>query len=89
MVEGRDKQDYEPERAIYIDKIKLWTTGEEIKSACCDREAMSAVTFFMRYKRYGLPFFGKNWAEMPNNTIEILDVLENVHMIYNPPQRLI
>ncbi len=88
MVEERLTTDYAPERDIYLDKVKRWTTGAEIRKAKENREAMRMVQFFSRWKRYGLPE-GGGWGDYPAPLIEMLDALDVLHMVYFPQMRMI
>ncbi len=81
--------EYAPERDIYLDKIGRWTTGAEIKKAKENKEAIRSISFFSRYKRYGLPYSSVAWGESPAPMVEMLDNLDAMHNIYFPMQRLI
>jgi hypothetical protein len=89
IVEKRLEADYAPERDIYLDKIQRWTTGAEIRKAKENREALRILSFFSRYKRYGLPFSNKAWGDCSAPLIEMLDALDEAHMVFFPRQTLI
>ena len=71
-------------REIYLQKPKLWIKASEIPAILKNEAGLEAIQFFLRFKRYGLPFSG-GWAEQPERLIEIIDILDPVDSIYHPP----
>ena len=51
-----------------------------------DEDAASAVSFFARWKRMGFPY--GPWGENPNPLVEVVDLLEPLDRLYNPPLRI-
>ena len=87
MLEGREAV-YDDNRELYIEKIKMWATGKEIRESLSDQQADSAVRYFQRWKKYGMPYHDKGWGEMPLPLLEAMDILGWVYDSYNPPIRL-
>lgn len=60
-------------------EIKL----DEIPNYFKDEEALKALAYFQRWQRIGLPY--ANWADCPNWYVELVDMLQPLDRLYNPP----
>ncbi len=60
---------------------------DDIPSYFQDQDLVSAVTFYLRYKRMGLPYGG--WGETPNVLVEIVDTIEPLDRLYHPNNGLL
>lgn len=87
MLEGRDDV-YDDNRELYIEKIKMWATGREIRAARSDVESDNAIRYFQRWRKYGMPYHDKGWGEMPLPLLDAMDALGWVYDVYNPPMRM-
>lgn len=83
MCERRLDYTYKDDRDIYLDKIKKWTTGREIKEAKENEEARKLCLLFRRYKLLGFPL-SCAWGDAPAPLIELIELLEPVHSSYFP-----
>lgn len=59
---------------------------DDISSYFRDKDLVSAVIFYLRYKRMGLPYCG--WGETPNILVEIVDTIEPLDRLYHLERRL-
>ena len=82
MAEGRLSSTYADDRAIYLDKPDIWTTGKEIRETLNDHDAQSAVRFFKRYCEMGMPF--GTWGDAPNPVIATIEALAPLRDKYKP-----
>ena len=55
---------------------------DDIPSYFVDQNLVSAVIFYLRYKRMGMPYSG--WGETPNVLVEIVDTIEPLDSLYRP-----
>lgn len=60
---------------------------DEIPSYFHDSDLVSAVIFFIRYQRMGMPYQG--WGTTPNVLVEIVDTLEPLDRLYHPKRPMI
>lgn len=65
-------------------KSDIWIKRKDIPSYFQDELATSAVNFFFRWQRMGFPY--GPWGENPNILIEIVETLEPIYRLYNPPR---
>ena len=63
-------------------RTERWVSAAEIEKTLHDEEALSALQFYSRYKRMGLPY--GPWGENPKLLIEVVDVLEPLDRFYHP-----
>ena len=54
----------------------------EINAALTDDEAASAIRFYQRWKRMGMPY--GSWALNPERLVEVVDILEPLDRFYHP-----
>lgn len=59
---------------------------DDIPSMFRDRGLVSAVLFYVRYTRMGMPYQG--WGSNPNILIEIVDLLAPLDRLYHPRREL-
>lgn len=75
-----------PEDRETMLKTGLWVRVHDIPSIMADDSASTAVRFFGRWKRMGMPYGA--WALNPNPLVEVVDLLEPFDRFYNPPLRI-
>ena len=63
-------------------KTDEWVRAYEIPGMLEDIEALSAVQFYLRWKRMGMPY--GPWGMNPNRLVEVIDLLDPLDVIYHP-----
>ncbi len=63
-------------------KTEVWVKAVDIVPAITDSEALSAISFYQRYKRMGMPY--GSWALNPEKLVEVVDALEPLDRFYHP-----
>lgn len=77
--------EYKPtgrESRVRTTKYGLEVKVYDIPSLMEDSEALSAVHFFFRYKRMGMPYGA--WGNNPNILAEVVDLLSPIDEFYRP-----
>lgn len=59
---------------------------DDIPSYFSDKDLVSAVTFYLRYTRMGMPYAG--WGDNPNLLVEIVEVLEPLDRLYHQKREM-
>lgn len=59
---------------------------DDIPGLFKDQLALSAIRFYLRFKRMGMPY--QNWAENPNALVQVVDLLEPLDSLYHPKMML-
>ncbi len=59
---------------------------DDIPGYFTDRLAVSAILFYEKFKRMGMPY--QNWAENPNRLVQVIDLLEPLESLYHPKMML-
>ena len=67
-------------------KTGEWIKASEIVSKISDEDALSAIGFYQRYKRMGMPY--GSWALNPERLVEVVDILEPLDRFYHPEVRI-
>lgn len=65
-------------------KSGIWVKRNDIPSFFQDELCTSALDFFIRWQRMGFPY--GPWGENPNILVEIVETLEPIYRLYNPPR---
>lgn len=63
-------------------KTDEWVRAYEIPGMLEDIEALSAVQFYLRWKRMGMPY--GPWGMNPNRLVEVIDLLDPLDGFYHP-----
>lgn len=63
-------------------KTDEWVRAYEIPGMLEDIEALSAVQFYLRWKRMGMPY--GPWGMNPNKLVEVVDLLNPLDGFYHP-----
>ncbi len=63
-------------------KTDEWVRAYEIPGMLEDIEALSAVQFYLRWKRRGMPY--GPWGMNPNRLVEVIDLLDPLDGFYHP-----
>ena len=76
--------EYEPagEDQMVMLKTKEWVKAVDIVPAITDADALSAIRFYQRFKRMGMPY--GSWALNPERLVEVVDILEPLDRLYHP-----
>ena len=69
------------DREIHL-KSGIWVKAVDVKGMLEDIDGLTAVEFYLRWKRLGMPY--GPWGVNPNRLVEIIDILEPVDSIYHP-----
>lgn len=64
-------------------KTGQWVRVHEIPAVLADMDARLALSFYMRWKRMGMPYGA--WGGNPFILVEVVDVLEPLDRFYHPP----
>ena len=70
------------ERRMVMLKTQQWLKAKEIHGMLTMPEAVSAITFYQRYKKMGMPY--GSWALNPEKLVEVVDILEPLDRFYHP-----
>lgn len=62
---------------------KIEVLDKDIPSIMTDEEAISAVNFYQRFKRLGMPY--GPWGINPNILVQIVEVIGPLDDLYHPP----
>lgn len=71
----------EKDRVIRL-KNGSFISAMEINAALQDEDAASAIRFYQRFKRMGMPY--GSWALNPARLVEVVDILEPLDRFYHP-----
>lgn len=63
-------------------KTDEWVKAYEIPGMLEDIEALSAVQFYLRWKRMGMPY--GPWGMNPNKLVEVVELLDPLDGFYHP-----
>lgn len=63
-------------------KTGAFISASDINAALCDEDAASAIRFYQRWKKMGMPY--GSWGMNPEKLVEIVDVLEPLDRFYHP-----
>ena len=63
-------------------KTDEWVRAYEIPGMLEDIEALSAVQFYLRWKRMGMHY--GPWGMNPNRLVEVIDLLDPLDGFYHP-----
>ena len=63
-------------------KTEKWLKAEEIVPTITNREALSAIGFYQRWKKMGMPY--GSWGINPEKLVEVVDLLEPLDRFYHP-----
>ena len=63
-------------------KTEKWMRAVDIVPMITDPKALSAISFYQRYKRMGMPY--GSWALNPEKLVEVVDLLEPLDRFYHP-----
>ena len=63
-------------------KTDEWVRAYEIPGMLEDIEALSAVQFYLRWKRMGMPY--GPWGMNPNRLVEVIELLDPLDGFYHP-----
>lgn len=74
------------DRTVDLVKSGITVRMDDIPSFFSDKLLVSAVMFYLRYKRMGLPYAG--WGNVPNMLVEIVDTVEPLDRLYHPRKGL-
>ncbi len=74
------------DRTVDLVKSGITVKMDEIPSYFEDKSLVSAVMFYLRFKRMGLPYTG--WGSNPNVLVEIVDTIEPLDRLYHPRKGL-
>ena len=83
LVEGYTA-DYEAfgEGRMVMLKTGKWFRAADIVPAITDNEALSAIAFYQRWKKMGMPY--GSWGINPEKLVEVVDLLEPLDRFYHP-----
>ena len=70
------------EGMMVILKTGRWITAKDIGNTLNDIDAISAIQFYQRYKRMGMPY--GPWGITPEKLVEVVDILESLDRFYHP-----
>ena len=56
--------------------------ASEIVGKISDEDALTAIGFYQRYKRMGMPY--GSWALNPERLVDVVDILEPLDSFYHP-----
>ena len=63
-------------------KTEKWMKAVDIVPTITDPDSLSAIGFYQRYKRMGMPY--GSWALNPERLVEVVDILEPLDRFYHP-----
>ena len=63
-------------------KTDEWVRAYEIPGMLEDIEALSAVQFYLRWKRMGMPY--GPWGMKSNKLVEVIELLDPLDGFYHP-----
>ena len=72
-----------PEDRETMLKSGVWVRVYDIPGILRNVDALSAILFFRRWQKMGLPY--GPWGMNPNVLVEIVDLLEPLDRFYHPP----
>lgn len=67
-------------------KTGEWVRAAEIVGKISDEDALSAISFYQRYKRMGMPY--GPWGMNPEKLVQVVDILEPLDRLYHPDIRI-
>lgn len=67
-------------------KTGMWIAAKDIRKTLNDTDAISAIQFYQRYKRMGMPY--GPWGINPEKLVEVVDLLEPLDKFYHPEVRI-
>ena len=63
-------------------KTGAWIEASVIKETLQNAEALSAILFYQRWKKMGMPY--GSWGINPEKLVEVVDLLEPLDRFYHP-----
>lgn len=67
-------------------KTERWMDARDIVPSITDPDAISALVFYQRYKKMGMPY--GSWALNPEKLVEVVDILEPLDRFYHPQVKI-
>ena len=78
--------DADDEDRMVMLKTEKWVKAVDIVPMITDTEALSAISFYQRYKRMGMPY--GPWGMNPEKLVEVVDILEPLDRFYHPQMKI-